>query len=108
MAVERVADHAPRPGVEDDGEIDEAGPDGDEGDVRHPELVWPVHLEAFGEVGEDRTTIVARRGDHPAPPRPGAQALLAQDPPQLLGVDDEAAVAQLGADPAVAIGGKGR
>src|SRR5262249_61300880 len=36
---DRISDHSARPGVEDGGQVDEAGGDCDVGDVRTPELV---------------------------------------------------------------------
>ncbi len=39
------ADEAPGVGVDDEGDVDEAGPGGDVGEVRHPERVGPGRLE---------------------------------------------------------------
>ena len=102
-AADRVADDAARPGVEDDGDIDEAGGDGDVGQVRHPELVGPVDLEVPRDEREDRPVVVAVGGAGEAPSSPWVEVVLAHQPADLLGVDDKAAVAELGADAAVAV-----
>ena len=60
-AADRVADGTARPGVENDGDIDEAGGDGDVGQVRHPELVGPVDLEVPRDERIDRPVVVAVR-----------------------------------------------
>lgn len=45
-ATDRMADDAARPGVEDDGEVDKARGDRDVGQIRDPELIGTVDLEA--------------------------------------------------------------
>ena len=102
-AAEGVADDPPRPGVEDDREIDEAGGDGDVGDVGHPELVGAVDLEVLGDEREDRPVVIAVGGAGEARPAPWIEGVLAASPSDLLGIDHLAPVAQLGADPAVAV-----
>ena len=59
VAGERKADDPPRPGVEDDREIDEALRDRDIGDVGRPELVGPVDREVAGHERKDRAVMVA-------------------------------------------------
>jgi hypothetical protein len=50
----RPTDHAPRPGVDDDGEVDLAGRSGVFGDVHAPQTVRAVGIEgAVDEVGVD-------------------------------------------------------
>lgn len=56
-----IAYHAPRPGIENDGNIDEATGDGDVGDVCHPELVRAVRDDLGGKIGEDRLIVIAVR-----------------------------------------------
>ena len=102
-AADRVADDAARPGVEDDREVDEAGGDGDVGQVRHPELVGAVDLEVARDEREDRPVVVAVGGAGEAPSSPWVEVVLAHQPADLLGIDDMAAVAELGADAAVAV-----
>ena len=94
-AADRVADHPARPGVEDDGEIDEAGRDGDIGDVGDPELVRPVRRHVLGKIREDRPVMVAVGGGDKAPAAPAAEGVLAHQPAHLLVIDDQAPMAQL-------------
>ena len=56
-----IAYHAPRPGIENDGNIDEATGDGDIGDVRDPELVGPV-WDDLGWSGRVPSFGIPRRG----------------------------------------------
>ena len=77
VARQRVADHAPRPGVEDDREIDEAGRDRDVGDVADPELVAAVDRVVFRYEREDRAVVVAVGGPGKAPPGPWVEVVLA-------------------------------
>jgi len=114
---EGVAHDPARPGVqeraivrhwsEDNGEreIDEAGRDGDIGDVRDPELVGPMNLEPLGDIRKDRTVMVAVGRDDIAPPPFRVQIVLGHDPAHFLRVHDQAAMAQLGGDAPIAIGG---
>ena len=102
-AADRVADDAARPGVEDDRDVDEAGGDGDVGQVRHPELVGAVDLEVPRDEREDRPVVVAVGGAGEAPSSPWVEVVLAHQPADLLGIDDMAAMAELGADAAVAV-----
>jgi hypothetical protein len=64
-----IADHAARPGIENGRQIDEAGRDGDVGDVGDPELVGSCQHNVFRQVGEDRPVMVAVGGDHKTPAR---------------------------------------
>ena len=61
--VDRAADgvphHATRPGVEDNGQIDEASADGDIGYVRYPELVRTVDEQIARAIREDRAIVIA-------------------------------------------------
>jgi hypothetical protein len=102
-AADRVADDAARPGVENDRDVDEAGGDGDVGQVRHPELVGAMDLEVACDEREDRPVVVAVGGAGETPPSPRVEVVLAHQPAHLLGVDEVATVAELGADPAVAV-----
>lgn len=53
-----IAYHAPRPGIENDGNIDEVTGNGDVGDVCHPELVRAVRDDLGGKIGEDRLIVM--------------------------------------------------
>ena len=103
VAGERMADDPPRPGVEDHREIDEALCDRDVGDVADPELVGAVDGEVAGHERKDRAVVVAVGRVGETPPFPWVEVVLAHQPAHLLGIDHLAAVAQLGADPAVAV-----
>ena len=103
VAGERMADDPPRPSVEDHREIDEALCDRDVGDVADPELVGAVDGEVAGHERKDRAVVVAVGRVGETPPFPWVEVVLAHQPAHLLGIDHLAAVAQLGADPAVAV-----
>jgi len=92
------------PGVHDHGQIGEARLDGDTGDVRNPELVGCMDLEVHGDVREYRAVVVAVGGGDEAAPALRLQAALAHDAADLLGVDDQPAVTELGSDAPVAVG----
>lgn len=85
------------------GDIDKAGGDGDIGEVRHPELVGAVDLEASRDERVDRPVVVAVGGAGEAPSSPRVEVMLAHQPPDLLGIDHMAAVAELGGDAPVAV-----
>jgi hypothetical protein len=102
-AADRVADDAARPGVENDGEVDEAGGDGDVGQVGHPELVRTVNFEVTGDERIDRSGVVAVGGAGETPSSARGEVVLAHQPADFLGVDDMTAVAELGTDAAIAV-----
>src|SRR4051812_41388015 len=100
---DRIADHLARPGVEDGREIDEARADGDLGEIGNPEPVRPVRHEALGQIGEDRLVMVAVGGCDEASAVPRLKLVLAHQAADLLAVDDDALVAERGADAAIAV-----
>ena len=102
-AAEGVADDPPRPGVEHDREIDEARGDRDIGDVGDPELVGTLHLEVLCDEREDRPVMIAVGGAHEARPAAGTELMFLHQASDLLDIDHAAPVAELGADPAVAV-----
>ena len=63
----------------------------------------PSDHEVLRQVGEDRLVMIAVGGGDEAPAALRLQAMLAHQPADLLGVDDDALMAQLGADPPIAI-----
>jgi hypothetical protein len=72
-----IADHAPRPGVEHGREIDKASRDGDVGDVGDPELIGHCRHNVLGNVGKDRTLVIAVGDGDKTPARPnGYQGLI--------------------------------
>src|SRR5215831_9260811 len=103
-AANRISDHPARPGVENGSQIDEAGADGDVRDVGHPELVRTVHNPVAGEVREDGPVVVAVGRGHEPLTALGLQVVLTHETADLLGIDENAAMAQLGANPAIAVG----
>ena len=68
-AADGVADHAPRPSIENGRQIDEAGRDGDVGDVGDPQLVRAGRHYVLGQVREDRPIVIAVGGGHKTPAR---------------------------------------
>jgi len=104
-SIERLiaSDHPARPGVEDGGHVDKAGGDCDVGDVGHPQLVGTIDHPVAGKVREDRTGVIAVRGGDESLTALGLQVVFAHKPADLLGIDDDAAMAQLGSNPAVPV-----
>ena len=102
-ATDGVAHDAPRPCVEDDGHIDEAGCDGDEGDVADPQLIGRKGFEASGDQRIDRSVMVAVGGFGETPPASRIEIVQLHQPPDLLAVHEPTPVAQLGADAAIAV-----
>jgi hypothetical protein len=100
---DRVTDDLSRPCVEDRGEIDEAAGNGDVGQVGNLQLVWAIGNNILGQVWEDRSGVVAIRGDDVAPPSFGLQDMLAHQAAELLVVHHHALVAECRADAPVAI-----
>jgi len=70
-----LADDAAGKNADDEDDIDKASPSGNIGEVRNPQLVWPIRLEvAIDPVQRARHRAVTERGAHPlAAPHP-AQA----------------------------------
>ena len=100
---DRVADHAARPGVEDEGGVDEPGRDGDVGDVAVPELVGTVGHDLPGEIREHRQVMGAvGRGDKASAPS-GLQVVFTHQPTYLLAVDDDPLLPQGSAYAAVPV-----
>jgi hypothetical protein len=63
----RPADHEPAPGVDDGGQVEEAGAGRQIGNVSHPEPVRRVALEAaVNQVRRPAGGLVAHRGPHEA------------------------------------------
>lgn len=103
-AANRVADNTPGPGVQDECNVSEAARDRDIGQVRHPHLVRAVDLEVPGDERKDRPVVIAVDGSDKATPAPRVQVVFLHQPPDLLGIDDEPAVTELGIDAAIAVG----
>ena len=97
-SVDGIAHHAPRPGIENDGNLDEAPDDDDVGDVCHSKLVGPVGDDQGGEIGEDRLIVIAVRRRYEAAADFGLKIVLAHQPANLLVVDDQALLTKGGSD----------
>jgi hypothetical protein len=102
-AAERVAHHAPRPGIQDDRDVDEAARHRDVGQVRDPELIGTVRHDVLGQVREDRTTVIAVGHRDVAAPDARLQVVLAHETADLLVVHHQPLLTQrrLDAPPAV-------
>src|SRR3982074_2069929 len=106
--IDRVADgvtyDSMAPSLDYHSPAHEASRDCDIGDVGHPELVGALQGHVLSEIGEDRIIVIAirRRDEAPAPLR--IQRVLAHEPADLLGVHDNATMAEFGANTPVAIG----
>src|SRR5476651_288858 len=92
------------PGIENRSQVHKAGGDCDIGDVGHPELVGAIQRHALREIGEDRMIVIAIRRRDKTPPLLWIQCVLAHEPTDFLGVDDDATMAELGINTPVAIG----
>jgi hypothetical protein len=85
-----VANGPPRPRVHDQGDVDEAGDDGDVGQVGEAHLGRAIDGELASPIGKDRQVVVAvGRGDEPSTSQ-RVEAVLAHRPLQLLAVHDPA------------------
>ncbi len=62
-----------------------------------------MNLEVPGDEGIDRSVMVAVGGADETPPFPRIEIVLAHQPANLLGIDDVATMAELGADATVAV-----
>ena len=104
MRVHRPADDAATPRIEDDGEIQEAGPRGDVGDVRDPQPIWPGRGElTIDEVRRRPRRLIAHRRTE----LPAADSLQTHGPHQAsdtLPADPDALRRQVRADPGRAVG----
>ena len=98
-----IAEDQARPGVQNDGGIDEAGRQRDIGDIADPELVRTGRSDIPREVREDRAVMIAVGGGNEAPPDPRLQIMLPHQAADLLMVHDNALLAQGCADTAVAV-----
>lgn len=106
-AADRPAHDAPRPSVQDDGDIYEAGSNGDVCQVRDPQLVGSVDFEVARNEREDWPVMIAVGGSGEPPLASRVQVMLAHEPAHLLGIDHMAAVAEFGGDAPVAVAFKG-
>jgi hypothetical protein len=103
-AADGITDDPARPGVEDDGNVDEARGDRDVGDVGHPEPVRPIRHDILRQVREDGQFVIAIGGGDIAPAPARLKTMFAHQASDFLMIDDKAAVPQRCLHPAVAIG----
>ena len=81
---ERVANHAARPGIQNDRDVDEAADHGDVGQIRDPELVGPIRHDVPGQVREDRALVVTVGGRDVAAANTRLQVMRAHEAADLL------------------------
>ena len=70
-AADGIANNEPGPGVQNDGDINEAAQDGDVGYIGDPKLVGSIKRYGFGKVGKDWLVVVAIRRFRKAAPHSG-------------------------------------
>ncbi|MES0132905.1 hypothetical protein NKJ76_29710 [Mesorhizobium sp. M0029] len=61
QVADAISDNAPRPGIQDNGNIGKAAADGDVWDVGHPELIGSAGDDGPGEIREDWLIVIAVR-----------------------------------------------
>jgi hypothetical protein len=98
-----VANNEAGPGVQNDGDINEATHDGDVVDIGDPKLVGSIKRYGFGKVGKDRLVVVAIRRFCEAAPHSGLKVMLAHETADLLVIDDHSLLPEGGLDPAPAV-----
>src|SRR5262249_54914497 len=94
------------PSIENRSQVHKAGRDCDIGDVGYPQLVRAIQFHVLREIGEDRIIVIAIRRRDKTPPLLWIQRMLAHEPADLLGVHDNAMMAQFGVNTPIAIGFK--
>ena len=92
--------------IQDDRQIHKAAPDGNVGDVGHPELVGARDQQVLREVGIDPMGMLAVGGADPAALGLARQSLLAHDAKHLLVVVPEPSTMQLLGHPAIPVAGE--
>ena len=102
-AADSIANNEPGPGVQNDGDIDEAAHDGDVGYIGDPKLVGSVERYGFCKVRKDRLVMVAIPRFREAAPHSGLEVVLAHETADLLVIDDHALLPEGGLDPAPTI-----
>jgi hypothetical protein len=101
----RPADDAAAPGVEDDGEVEEARPRGHVRDVGDPELVGAARGElALDEVVGDAALGVAGGREAPLPTTNASEARRAHQPGDPLASHVDAFLSEIGVEPGSAVG----
>ena len=103
LPTERIANHPARPGVQNHCQVDEAGRDTDIREIADPQLIGAGWAEATGEVGEDRTIIVAVRGAYEPAQGSHLEAAFAHKSGDCLVIDYHALGAELVSDAPVAV-----
>jgi len=104
MGFHRPTDHAPAPGVEDDGEIQKPGPRRNVGDVGHPQLIGAGRCEVAGdEIRRRRGRLVSEHGPRPLTPTDTLCPEGAREPSHALASNVEAEGGEPGVDPRGAV-----
>src|SRR3979411_3153364 len=99
-----IAHDAPGPGIQNDGNIDEATDDGDVGDIGYPKLVGSVQDDVLSKVWKDRLVVIAVGRCREATSHSGLKVMLAHKTADLLVIDDHALMPEGGLNPSPPIG----
>jgi len=106
IARERIAHDPAGKEIQDDRQVHKAAPDGNVGDVGHPELVGTRDQQVLREVGIDPMGMLAVRGADPAVLGLSQQSLLAHDAKHLFVVVLVPSTMQCLGHPTVAVAGE--
>src|SRR5450631_248135 len=85
-----IAHDAPGPGIQNDGNIDEATDDGDVGDIGDPKLVGSVQDDVLSKVWKDRLVVIAVGRCRETTSHSGLKVMLTHKTTDLLVIDDHA------------------
>ena len=102
---ESIADHTPRPRIENGGEINETRCYSDVSEVGNPELVRRGGRQILGQIGEDGPVVIAVGRRHVASTGPHSQVVFLHQPHDLLVVDNNPCRMELGRYTPIAVGG---
>src|SRR3954471_21335233 len=102
-AADGIPNHATRPSIENRSQIREAIGDRYIGDVRYPELGGAVNEQIAGAIRKNWAIVVAVGRSYVSASTLRLQALLAHQAADLLVIDDNALMTQLGADAPITV-----
>src|SRR5690606_20279798 len=97
-----ISNHSARPGIENDGQIDEDNQYANVGNVCHPKLIRPVRTKLARQVREWRRGCAVACNDE-ATRLPGLKSSLSHYPRHALVIDDETLTPQLPSHPPVPV-----
>src|SRR5450755_129153 len=98
-----IAHDAPGPGIQNDGNIDEATDDGDVGGIGDPKLVGSVQDDVLSKVWKDRLVVIAVGRCRETTSHSGLKVMLAHKTADLLVIDHTALMPEGGLNPSPAI-----